>query len=202
MLFHFLLSLVFSTATPPPSIYDFTMRNIGGQDVNLSQYKGKTLLIVNVASKCGLTPQYKELQALYDEIGGKDFEILAFPANDFMAQEPGSDDEIKQFCATQYAITFPLFAKISVKGKDIHPLYAYLTDKNLNGVLDAPVTWNFQKFLVDKEGRLITAFAPRQRVSDADVRSQILATIKGESAPEAGKNKKAKKEKKKKSKDK
>jgi glutathione peroxidase len=184
-------------AAPPPSVYDFELLDITEQSVNLSKYKGKTLLIVNVASKCGLTPQYEDLQALYDEYSAQDFEILAFPANNFMGQEPGTGEEIKQFCATKYAITFPLFAKISVKGKDIHPLYAYLTQKTLNGVLDAPVTWNFQKFLIDKDGKLITSFSPRDKVTDPAIRAQIVACIKGETLKtKVKKAKKAKKEKK------
>jgi glutathione peroxidase len=185
-----------TAAAPPPSVYDFELLDITGEPVKLSKYKGKTLLIVNVASKCGLTPQYEDLQALYDEYSLLGLEILAFPANNFMGQEPGTGEEIKQFCATKYAITFPLFAKISVKGKDIHPMYAYLTEKSRNGVLDAPVSWNFQKFLIDKEGKLITSFAPRHKVTNAAVRAQIVACIKGEAVKTKVKKSKAKKEKK------
>jgi glutathione peroxidase len=195
MLINFLLSLIFLVAAPPKVVHDFTMADINGQQVNLSKYKGKTLLIVNVASKCGLTPQYEDLQALYAEYKGQDFEILAFPANNFMGQEPGDESEIKQFCSQKYAITFPMFSKISVKGKDMHPLYAFLTEKEQNGVLDAPVSWNFQKFLIDKDGKMITSFGPRQKVTDAEVRAQIVAAIKSEAQPKAAE--KAKKGKKK-----
>jgi glutathione peroxidase len=192
MLISFLLSFLF-LAAPPKVVHDFTMADIAGQEVSLSKYKGKTLLIVNVASKCGLTPQYSDLQALYDEYKGQDFEILAFPANNFMGQEPDNEAEIKQFCTQKYAVTFPMFSKISVKGKDMHPLYAFLTQKEQNGVIDAPVSWNFQKFLIDKDGKIITSFAPRQKVTDADVRAQIVAAIKAQPQPKKASKKKAKK---------
>ncbi len=196
-IFAILFAMQLLTPTPPPaSVHDFTMKNIMGEDVKLSQYKGKVLLIVNVASKCGLTPQYKDLQALYDEMGSEGLEILAFPANDFMGQEPGSDSEIKQFCATKYAITFPLFSKISVKGKDIDPLYAFLTQKSQNGVLDAPVTWNFQKFLVDREGKLIAAFEPKESVTSESVRKKIKDTLAGKAKADSAKSKRTKKAKK------
>lgn len=148
------------------SVYDFEMEDIGGNKVSLSQYKNKVLLIVNTASECGLTPQYKDLQELYDKYKDKDFVILGFPANNFMGQEPGSNVQIKQFCEANFGVTFPMFSKISVKGNDISPLYKYLTTKDLNGVLDASVSWNFQKFLIDKDGQIVGSFSPKTTVKE------------------------------------
>jgi glutathione peroxidase len=161
-----ILSLLFTVAPTSKSVYDFTMKDIDGKSVPLSNYKGKVLLIVNVASMCGNTPQYKDLQALYKKYNSRGLEILGFPANNFMGQEPGSNSEIKAFCTKEYAVTFPMFSKISVKGKDIDPLYSYLTQKSENGVLDSPVKWNFQKFLVSKKGVLITSIAPGAKVNE------------------------------------
>lgn len=173
------------------TIYDFLITDISGETTSLAKYKGKTLLIVNVASKCGLTPQYADLQALYDEYSEKDFEILAFPANNFMHQEPGTNQEIRSFCTSQYGVTFPVFGKLSVKGSDIDPLYKYLTQKEENGVIDAPITWNFQKFLIDKEGNIITTFAPKQKVTNKEVRRTIINCINGDCIdPKAAKAKK------------
>ena len=137
------------------SIYDFTVQTIDGQSKSLADYKGKALLIVNTASRCGFTPQYKGLEALYQQYKDKGFEILAFPANNFLGQEPGSNEEIKKFCALKFNTTFPLFAKISVGGNDIHPLYAYLTkESGFNG----SISWNFNKFLIDPSGKVIARF--------------------------------------------
>lgn len=155
------------------SVHDFTVDNIYGEPVQLSKYKGKLLLIVNTASKCGLTPQYEELEKLYQEYKDKGLMILGFPANNFMGQEPGSDEEIIQFCKKNYGVSFDMFSKISVKGKDIHPLYHYLTHKDENGVLDTKVAWNFQKFLVDQNGKVITTYSPRTSVFDEEVINDI-----------------------------
>jgi glutathione peroxidase len=155
------------------SVHQFTMADINGEDVNLSQYKGKVVLIVNVASKCGLTPQYKDLQKLYDEKKDDGLVILGFPANNFAGQEPGTDDEIESFCQKNYGVTFPMFSKISVKGDDIHPLYQFLTDKEKNGVMDSKVKWNFQKYLLNKDGELVEMIAPSQSVLSEDVRASI-----------------------------
>ena len=155
------------------NIYDFTMESIDGEQVKLSDFKGKTILVVNVASKCGLTPQYEDLQALYESYKDKGLVILGFPANNFMGQEPGSNSQIKQFCSSKFSVTFPMFSKISVKGRDIHPLYKYLTKKSENGKIDAPVQWNFQKFLIDKEGNLVESIAPGERVSDPSILDKI-----------------------------
>jgi glutathione peroxidase len=139
-------------------IYDFTVADINGNDVNLADYKGKVLLIVNTASKCGFTPQYEGLQKLYTEYKDRGFEILAFPSNDFMGQEPGTNEQIKKFCQLNYHVSFPLFSKISVKGKDIHPLYKYLTEKTTNPRFAGIITWNFNKFLIDRKGNIVNRF--------------------------------------------
>ena len=156
------------------TIYGFTMNDIDGKPVSLGDFKGKVVLIVNVASKCGLTPQYEELQALYDQYSSKGLVILAFPANNFLGQEPGTDQEIKAFCSKNYGVTFPVFSKISVKGKDMAPLYKFLTSQEENGVMDSSVKWNFQKYLIDREGRLVTFFDPRTSVTDEKVKEAIL----------------------------
>ena len=151
---------------PSKTVYDLTVKNIDGKNVSLSQYKGKVMMIVNVASLCGNTPQYKDIQALYSKYQSKGLVVLGFPANNFMGQEPGGDKEIKDFCTREYAVTFPMFSKISVKGKDIAPLYSYLTQKSENGVIDAPVKWNFQKFIISKKGQVITSISPSTSVND------------------------------------
>ncbi len=168
----------FNYAFNQKSVHDFTVNDIKGKAVKLSNYKGKVLLIVNTASKCGYTPQYKELEAFYTENKSKGFEILGFPANNFMGQEPGTNEEIQQFCSTKFNVTFPMFSKISVKGKDMAPLYKYLTKKTENGKLDASVKWNFQKFLVDKNGKVLACFYPGQKVTDEDVNKAILDALK------------------------
>ena len=161
--------LIAKRVSSDPGVYGFIMKNIEGLPVPLSRYKGKVLLIVNVASRCGLTPQYKDLQALYLKYRAKGLVVLGFPANDFLNQEPGGNRQIRQFCSLNYGVTFPMFGKISVKGKAIHPLYGYLTVKRRNGVLDAPVKWNFQKFLIGRKGRLVAAIGPARTVLDAAV---------------------------------
>lgn len=173
-----LIMVLLPSILPQKSVYDFTMKNIDGKEVSLADYKGKVLLIVNVASLCGNTPQYKDIEALYSKYKEKGLVVLGFPANNFMGQEPGTDSEIKSFCTKEYAVTFPMFSKISVKGKDINPLYRYLTKKSENGVMDAPVTWNFQKFLIGRNGQVINSFSPRTLVTDAEVMKQIEAALK------------------------
>lgn len=163
------LSLVPASMT----IHQFTMTDIDGEDVSLSDFKGKVMLIVNVASKCGLTPQYEDLQKLYDEKKDEGLVILGFPANNFMSQEPGTDDEIQSFCQKNYGVTFPMFSKISVKGDDIHPLYQFLTEKEKNGVMDSSVKWNFQKYLLNKNGELVEVIPPSTSVLKSDVQDQI-----------------------------
>ncbi len=149
--------------------YGFTVEDINGKEFSMESLKGKKVMVVNVASKCGLTPQYEQLQAVYEKYGGDDFEIVAFPANNFMGQEPGTNEEIKTFCSTNYGVTFPMMTKISVNGDDIHPIYQWLTQKDKNGVLDTEIQWNFQKFLIDEEGNLIKTFSPRTKPDDDEI---------------------------------
>lgn len=157
------------------SIYDFTVEDINGDNFDFSTLKGKKIMIVNTASKCGLTPQYEQLQAVYEEYGGEDFVIIGFPANNFMGQEPGSEEEIAVFCQKNYGVTFPMMAKISVKGDDMHPLYQYLTQKAKNGHSDNKVAWNFQKYLINEDGELEEVISPRV-LPDSE---EIIAWIKG-----------------------
>ncbi len=157
-----IMSAITSFGQSGKSFYDFTVKTIDNEDFQLSSLKGKKVLVVNTASKCGFTPQYAELEKLYKEYGGEKFVIIGFPANNFLSQEPGTNEEIKNFCQLNYGVTFPMMAKISVKGKDQHPLYQWLTTKALNGVMDAEVKWNFQKFLVDENGQLVDVAWPKE----------------------------------------
>lgn len=143
------------------SFYDFTVKDISGQDFPLEKLKGKKVLVVNTASECGLTPQYEELQQLYKKYGGEKFTIIGFPSNDFGKQEPGSNEEIASFCKVNYGVTFPMMSKISVKGEDQHPLYTWLTTESENGVEDSKVMWNFQKYMINEEGKLEGHFNPQ-----------------------------------------
>ncbi len=145
------------------TFYDFTVLTIDGEKISLSSFKGKRVLVVNVASKCGFTPQYEGLEALYRKYKAKNFVVIGFPANNILGQEPSTNEEIKQFCTLKYDVTFPMMAKISVKGKDIHPLYKWLTDKSENGVLNAKVKWNFQKFMIDETGKLVGFAGPNEK---------------------------------------
>jgi glutathione peroxidase len=135
----------------------------------LKQYEGKVLIIVNTASKCGLTPQYEDLEKFYKENKSKGVAILGFPANNFMKQEPGTNEDIKGFCQKNYGVTFDMFEKIEVKGNDIHPLYDFLTHKDKNGNVESDVSWNFQKFVVNKKGEVVASFSPRTSIYDAEV---------------------------------
>jgi len=148
------------------NFYSFKTKTIDGDAFDLSSLKGKKVLVVNTASKCGNTPQYKDLEALYQKYGGDKFVIIGFPANNFMNQEPGTNAEIKQFCTEKYQVTFPMMQKISVKGKDIDPIYKWLTTKALNGKMDAEVSWNFQKFMIDEKGNLVDVVSPRTNPTD------------------------------------
>jgi glutathione peroxidase len=163
------------------SIYDFKVKDIDDEEVNFAQYKGKVLLVVNTASKCGFTPQYGDLQKLYEKYNSKDFEILGFPCNQFAEQEPGSNDEVKKFCQINYGVTFPIFEKVEVRGENIHPIFKYLTEaapfegatqngengKRLFAFINEKfpeflegnsIKWNFTKFLIDKEGNVIKRY--------------------------------------------
>jgi glutathione peroxidase len=156
------LSLLIAKAAPGQykTFHDFTARTIDGELFDFSTLKGKKVLIVNTATECSLTPQFKRLQELYEEYGGDDFEIVAFPCDDFGGQEPGTNEQIREFCAKKYNISFTLMEKISIKGEYIHPVYKWLTDSNENGTLDGRVIWNFQKFLVDEEGLVVDFLSP------------------------------------------
>jgi glutathione peroxidase len=143
------------------SIYDFTIKDIDGKQVNLADFRGSVVLVVNVASRCGFTPQYEGLQKLYLKYQAQGFVILGFPANNFGFQEPGTNAEIKTFCSAKYNVTFPIFSKISVKGDDIDPLYKFLTDKESNPQYGGDVKWNFNKFLIDRTGNIVARFEPQ-----------------------------------------
>lgn len=155
------------------SIYDFTMKTIDGKDAPLSAYKGKVLLIVNVASRCGNTPQYAGLETLYRKYEDQGFTILGFPANNFGKQEPGTDAEIKTFCTTKYDVTFDMFSKISVKGGDQHPMYSFLTSSKTNPQFSGDVEWNFQKYLVDRKGNIVGKFDPGVKPLSSEMTSTI-----------------------------
>ena len=152
-------------------VLDRTMKRLNGKDEDLSQYKGKVVMVVNTASKCGLTPQYKGLQAIYDQYHEKGFEILGFPANNFMGQEPGSNDEISEFCEINYGVTFPMFSKISVKGEDMDPLYREIT--TMPEPIGGDVLWNFQKYLLDRKGNVVQKIGPQTTPEDPSVTSAI-----------------------------
>lgn len=145
------------------TVYDFFAKTITGEEKSLKEYEGKVLVIVNTASKCGFTPQYKELQALYEKYNNQGFEILGFPCNQFMKQEPGTEKDIQEFCQVNYGVTFPMFSKVDVKGKNAHPLFQYLT-KHTSGVLSSEVKWNFTKFLINKSGEVVERFAPATKL--------------------------------------
>ncbi len=147
---------------------NFTVKSIEGKEINLNSYKGKTVLIVNVASKCGLTPQYEGLESIYKKFNSKGFEILGFPSNDFMGQEPGTEEEIQNFCSTKYNVTFPLFSKVKVKGDEKSELYKYLTSKETNSGFEGEIEWNFQKFLVDKNGKVVKRYSPKSTPSEIE----------------------------------
>ncbi len=169
------ISFIFMTTTAfsQQSFHDFTVEDIEGNKFELSSLKGKKVLVVNTASKCGLTPQYEQLQKLYDTYSGEDFTIIGFPANNFNEQEPGSNEEIAQFCQRNYGVTFPMMSKISVKGDDKHPLYQWLTEKSKNGVMDSEVGWNFQKYLIDEQGRLVKMWEPKVKPDDQQIVDMI-----------------------------
>ena len=143
------------------SIYQFTVEDVDGEAFDFSCLEGKKIMIVNTASRCGLTYQYKGLQTLYDKYKNQNFIIIGFPANNFLFQEPGTNQQISEFCKKNYGVTFPIMSKIDVKGKNIHPIYRFLTDKSKNGYIDSKVTWNFQKYLINENGLLEMVVSPR-----------------------------------------
>ncbi|NQY10347.1 MAG: glutathione peroxidase [Flavobacteriales bacterium] len=151
------------------NFYAFEVADITNKTFDFEQLKGKKVMIVNTASKCGYTPQYKELQELYLRYKDHGFIIIAFPSNDFLYQEPGDNEKIEKFCSEKYQITFPLMYKVKVKGKNMHPVYQFLTNKSLNGVLDSKVKWNFQKYLIDEKGELAKMLKPSTNPLDSAI---------------------------------
>lgn len=151
------------------SFYDFTVNDIDGKPFSFEQLKGKKVMVINVASKCGYTPQYEQLEAIYKKYKDRGFIIIGFPANNFMHQEPGTNKEIKEFCTLNYGVTFPMMGKISVKGKDMAPVYHWLTEKELNGVENSTVKWNFQKYLISPEGKLEKVIMSKVKPNDPEI---------------------------------
>ena len=162
-----------SMNTPKESIHQFTVTDIDGKSFDFKSLKGKKIMVVNTASKCGLTPQYEKLEALYQKYKNSNFVIVGFPANDFMGQEPGTNEEIATFCKKNYGVSFSMMEKISVKGSDIHPVYQFLTEKSKNGLEDNSVQWNFQKYLIDENGYLVKVVSPRTSPDDQKITSWI-----------------------------
>jgi glutathione peroxidase len=161
------------SAAEASSIYDFPVEDIEGRPVSLEQYRGKVLLVVNVASRCGFTYQYEGLEALYRQYAGRGLVVLGFPANDFLGQEPGSNGQIKEFCTLNYGVSFPMFSKIHVKGRDAHPLYRYLTDKSTNPRFAGGITWNFNKFLIGRDGQVLARFGSKEEPGSEAVRRAV-----------------------------
>ena len=165
------------TAAHAASIYDFTMKSIDGQPVSLKSYSGKVVLLVNVASRCGFTPQYAGLEALYEKYKDRGLVIVGIPANNFASQEPGTNDEIKRFCSTKYSVTFPMMAKVSVLGDDETPLYQFLTDKAANPQIGGDIKWNFTKFLFDRNGKPVARFEPAITPDSPQVQTAIESAL-------------------------
>ncbi|MBP8157759.1 MAG: glutathione peroxidase [Flavobacterium sp.] len=158
-----------NTAVKAETIYQFKVKDLYGQEFDFASLKGKKILIVNTASECGLTPQYKDLEAIYKKYKDKNFVIVGFPANNFGAQEPGSNEQIAQFCEMNYGVTFPMMSKVSVKGEDKDKVYQFLTQKSKNGLQDSEVEWNFQKYLINEQGELVKVLSPRVLPTDAAI---------------------------------
>ena len=159
------------------SVYDFTLKDIDGNDVKLDKYKGSVVMIVNTASRCGYTPQYDGLQKIYEVYKDKGFVVLGFPANNFMGQEPGTEKEIKEFCTLKYKVAFPMFSKISVTGSDQHPLYGYLTNKKTNPEFGGDISWNFNKFLIGRDGKIVGRFGSKDKPEDLTVTAAIEKSL-------------------------
>jgi glutathione peroxidase len=174
----FLLALAATLAPAQAhSIYDFTMKSIDGQPVTLKDYSGKVVLLVNVASKCGFTPQYTALEALYEKYKDRGFVIIGIPANNFAQQEPGTNDEIKKFCSSKYSVTFPMMSKVSVLGDDETPLYRFLTDKSANPQVGGDIKWNFTKFLFDRSGKPVARFEPAVKPDSPEVQTAVESAL-------------------------
>ncbi len=159
------------------TIYEFKVKDISGVEVPMDRYAGKVLLVVNVASRCGFTPQYAGLESLYQKYKDQGLVVLGFPANNFLWQEPGTDDEIKTFCTTKYNVTFPIFSKISVKGKDQHPVYHWLTSKESNPAHSGAISWNFNKFLIGRNGQVLGRFGSRQEPLSDEIQQAIVSAL-------------------------
>ena len=172
-LFFVFAMIALMNSSDKDTIYLFQVKYIQGNDFDFASLKGKKIMVVNTASKCGLTPQYEKLEALYEKYKDKNFVIVGFPANDFMSQEPGSNEEIESFCKMNYGVSFPMMSKISVKGKDMHPVYHFLTEKDKNGLEDSKVEWNFQKYLIDENGHLEKVISPRIQPDHESITSWI-----------------------------
>ena len=164
-----IISLILSITIQAQTIYDFKVTDIEGKPFDLSSLKGKKVMLVNTASKCGLTPQFEQLQQLYTQFKDSNFVIVGFPTNDFYKQDPGTNDEIKSFCVKNYGVTFPMMGKIVVKGDTIEPLYQFLTTKSKNGLEDNEVKWNFQKYLINEQGKLVRVVSPRVKPMDESI---------------------------------
>jgi glutathione peroxidase len=160
------------------SVYNFTLKSIDGKPVSLSEYHGKVLLLVNVASKCGFTPQYAALESLYEKYKDRGLVIVGIPANNFAGQEPGTNEEIKKFCSTKYNVSFPMMAKVSVLGDDKTPLYVFLTDKSVNPQIGGDIKWNFTKFLFDRNGKPVARFEPNVTPDSPQVVSAVESALK------------------------
>lgn len=168
-----LSAMLFTGIDDSKSVHQFKVEDINGNTFDMASLKGKKVMIVNTASKCGLTPQYEQLEAVYEKYKDQNFVIVGFPANDFMSQEPGSNDEIAEFCKKNYGVSFPMMAKISVKGDEMHPVYQFLTEKKYNGLEDSKVKWNFQKYLINADGQLEKVIPPTTKPDDAEIISWI-----------------------------
>ena len=172
-----LFAASFLLAANAKNIYDFTMNSIDGKPVSLKSYKGKVVLLVNVASKCGFTPQYAGLESLYEKYKDRGFVIVGVPANNFMQQEPGTNEEIKTFCSRKYNVSFPMMSKVSVLGEDKTPLYRYLTDRNSDPKFNNNIKWNFTKFLFDRNGNPVARFEPAVTPDSAEVQSAVESAL-------------------------
>ena len=168
-LFFILSTMLLSSSSLKESIHQFIVTDIEGNKFDFSTLKGKKIMVVNTASRCGKTPQYEKLEELYTKYKSKNFVIVGFPANDFLMQEPGSNEDIAKFCKKNYGVSFPMMSKISVNGKKIHPVYKFLTKKSLNGLKDNKVEWNFQKYLLDEKGHLVRVISPSTAPDDASI---------------------------------
>jgi glutathione peroxidase len=171
------LCLIPALAFAASNVYDFTLNSIDGKPMPLANYRGKVIMLVNVASQCGYTPQYKGLEAMYEKYKSQGLVVLGFPANNFF-QEPGTNEEIKTFCSAKYSVTFPMYSKISVKGKDAAPLYQYLTDPKTGPATGGEIQWNFTKFLVDRNGKVIQRFETEVEPDSPQVRTAIEKALK------------------------